>query len=60
MKFYREKFSNHNFSKKRGQNTLKLADNVGKYQNIYNLGVSIGGTFFGLTGPSKTVWEIGH
>ena len=56
MKFYREKISNRNFSKKRGQNILKLAHNVEKYLKIWNLGVSIGDTFFGLTGPSQTVW----
>ena len=55
MKFYREKISNCNFSKKRGQNILKLAHNVEKYLKIWNLGVSIGDTFFGLTGPSQTV-----
>ena len=58
MKFYREKISNRNFSKKRGQNILKLAHNVEKYLKIWNLGVSIGDTFFWLTWPSQTVWIV--
>ena len=50
---YKEKFSKHDFFKKRGQNILKLTDSVEKGQNFWNLGVSIGETFFGLTVPSQ-------
>ena len=52
---YKEKFSKHDFFKKRGQNILKLTDSVEKGQNFWNLGVSIGETFFGLTVPSQTM-----
>ena len=55
MKFYKEKTSNRDFSKKARQNFLIFAYVVGNYLNFWNLGVPIAVTFLNLGDPSQTV-----
>ena len=58
MKFYKEKTSNLNFSKKRSQNFLIFAYVVGNYLNFWILAVSTSVHFVFLSDSSQTMCII--